>query len=152
MTPNSGKMKSRVGFTLVELLMTIAIIATLSAIALPEYHRYRSRVFNVTAESDLAQFRNAVINMETPVSFFVSQAGPATHPNLPDVKISPNVCVWSFTWDSGAGWIFLGWSCHISGDTGYFMYIPFTGSDPWGGWIVPNQINENPGYRWLCPC
>ncbi len=153
MNSKSGRMKSRVGFTLVELLMTIAIIGTLSAIALPEYHRYRARVFNVTAESDIAQFRNAVINMDPPTWFWDMQTGPAIHPVLTDMKISKDVSIASWVGDMGPGigWVFMGWACHTAGDTGYFLYVPISGVDV-GWWGIPNQITESPVNRWLPGC
>lgn len=54
----------RFGFTLVELLIAIAIVAVLAAIAVPSYSNYRDRVLVAHAKSDilslgpaLAQFR-----------------------------------------------------------------------------------------------
>ncbi|MBF0634174.1 MAG: pilin [Nitrospinae bacterium] len=145
-------MQSRAGFTLVELLMVIAIIGTLATIALPEFQRYRARAFNVTAESDLTQFRNSVMNIENPVAFWDQRTGPGVHPILTDVKISKDVGMASWVGNMGiwGGWIFMGWACHVAGDTAYFMYIPISGQDP--GWGIPNQIMENAAHRaWVCP-
>lgn len=152
MNPNGALMKSRAGFTLVELLMVIAIIGTLATIALPEYQRFRARAFNVTAESDLAQFRNAVINMETPVvTGLLSQVGPGTHAVLSDVTISKDVTVASQVANAG-GWYFLGASCHVVGDTGYLLYVPMGGSDPLLGAFEPNRIYEGAAWRALAGC
>lgn len=49
------------GFTLIELMVVIAIIGILSAIAVPQYSAYRSRSFNAAAVSDL---KNAEIAQE----------------------------------------------------------------------------------------
>ena len=41
------------GFTIIELLVAIAIIGVLSAIAIPQFSAYRTKSFNSTALSDL---------------------------------------------------------------------------------------------------
>jgi|YelNatPaOPRAMG01_1025707.scaffolds.fasta_scaffold06066_10 prepilin-type N-terminal cleavage/methylation domain-containing protein len=48
------------GFTLVELLVVVAIIAILVAIALPSFFSYKKRVYNAAAKSDLRHFKAAM--------------------------------------------------------------------------------------------
>jgi prepilin-type N-terminal cleavage/methylation domain-containing protein len=47
-------------FTLVELMIAIALIGTLVAIALPRYHQYRVRGFMVATRSDTKNVHTAV--------------------------------------------------------------------------------------------
>lgn len=51
---------SKKGFTLVELLVVVAIIAILASIALPSFLSYKTRVYNSAAKSDLRHFKAAM--------------------------------------------------------------------------------------------
>jgi type IV pilus assembly protein PilA len=57
------------GFTLIELMIVIAIIGILAAIAIPQFSAYRARSYNAAAEADI---RNLATAQE---AYFVDNQG-----------------------------------------------------------------------------
>jgi type IV pilus assembly protein PilA len=51
--------KNEKGFTLIELMIVIAIIGILAAIAIPQFSAYRKRSYNAAAQSDLRNMATA---------------------------------------------------------------------------------------------
>jgi prepilin-type N-terminal cleavage/methylation domain-containing protein len=60
--------KNEKGFTLIELMIVIAIIGILAAIAIPQFSAYRKRSYNASAQADL---RNAATAQE---AYFVDNS------------------------------------------------------------------------------
>jgi len=51
--------KKEKGFTLIELMIVVAIIGILAAIAIPQFSQYRIKAFNGSAEADLRNLMTA---------------------------------------------------------------------------------------------
>ena len=108
------------GFTLIELMIVIAIIGILAAIAIPQFSAYRTRSFNSAAQADL---RNAATAQE---AYYVdNQEYTATEATLTGTTyglfLSANVTL-DITGASGTGYQMTAW--HSSGDATYTLSGP----------------------------
>jgi type IV pilus assembly protein PilA len=86
------KLHSGSGFTLVELLVVVAIVGLLAAIAIPQFAAYRKRGFQAAVTSDL---KNAAVAQEAYYAAHVryQDATPATAANLPGFEATDLVTV-----------------------------------------------------------
>ncbi len=142
---------NRSGFTLIELMTVLSVIGVLAFIALPEYNRFKMRVFDATAMSDLTQFRGAVADTDTPTAFSdPAITGPLKHPQFAGVNISKGVKVFDISWDLGGEFMFYAIGCHEGGSTGYMIIAPYGKQNSLSALGGANEIIENPVYRWVC--
>ncbi|OQX66084.1 MAG: hypothetical protein B5M55_01365 [Desulfococcus sp. 4484_242] len=108
------------GFTLIELMIVIAIIGILAAIAIPQFSSYRKRAFNSAAQSDL---KNAATAEE---AYYVDNQTYGANANL-DLNTSENVTLTA----TGDGNTYKIVAYHSKGDKTYTLTGP-------GGTITSN--------------
>ena len=84
------------GFTLIELMIVVAIIGILAAIAIPQFSAYRVRSFNATAQADLRNIMTAEEGFYAENQYYIDLVPTvgyrANLPSLAGARISLNVC------------------------------------------------------------
>lgn len=96
--------RNKRGYTLVEVLVVVAIIGILAAIAIPQFASYREQSYCVTIVNDLASLarhqESYYIENET---YLAATRNPDGSSNVPSQWWSPDVVVESSTGDVN-GW------------------------------------------------
>ena len=72
--------KNTEGFTLIELMIVVAIIGILAAIAIPQFSSYRQRAFNSSAESDVRNLKTTEEVLQADHQIYGATGSAATLP------------------------------------------------------------------------
>ncbi len=128
---NIQKMKSRVGLTLIELLMVIVIVGVLAAIAVPMYSGYMQRARRADAKTALEQVRAAQEMWRAEKGSYAIDDGNGTAiAKLRTTMGAPNTTISNYyTWAFSAG----------PTATTFTAQATAIGSQATDGWLAINQ-------------
>jgi len=108
------------GFTLIELMIVIAIIGILAAVAIPQFSSYRTRSFNSAAQADLRNVATAQVAYFTDKNTYASHISQLTGGAYGYFR-TPNVTLDVITADN-TSYVIHAW--HTRGDTSYRLQGP----------------------------
>ena len=119
-------MKNQKGFTLIELMIVVAIIAILAAIAIPQYNDY-------TARAQLSEAFTLASGLKTPIAeAYAQNAADAESCVVPEGTVTEGKYVGSFVADGGctitATMKTEGVNAKVSGATIALTFAPDTGA------------------------
>jgi prepilin-type N-terminal cleavage/methylation domain-containing protein len=107
-------MQNKKGFTLIELMIVVAIIAILAMIAVPMYQRYIERSRNSATQALLTQVSLSMVAYSVDYNTFLPDATYATAP-----AIATQLGLFGFRADPNVGLEFL---TPAAGNTGFIVY------------------------------
>jgi len=106
------------GFTLIELMVAVALIGILAAIAITQFSSYRQRGFDASAVSDLRNAAGAEEGLFATSGAYVSCRNANCGQRLPGFRLSKNVTI---RMRNGGG-SFTGTSTHPNGTGRVWTY------------------------------
>jgi prepilin-type N-terminal cleavage/methylation domain len=115
-------LKERKGFTLIELMIVVAIIGILAAIAIPQYSAFRIKAYNSQAQS---QLRGLATAME---AYYATYDGYTNTKTLPSYTDKTGITVTAPTLIGTTGWSAT--AVHIKGDKTYTWDSTANGLQP----------------------
>lgn len=94
----AGRKRNKLGFTLVELLVVIVVLAVLAAIVLPKFMNSSARSKESALRSDLKLMRNAISLFQTDTGKYPLALADLAEPDKTKVKVADGSVVVANDW------------------------------------------------------
>jgi type IV pilus assembly protein PilA len=120
-------MKKRGGFTLIELMLVVAILGLLAAMAIPNFLRYQARSRRSEAFANLVGLARAQKSHYAERNDFMSSEIPYPDPAVHNATHGGVVGPWQMPWDAASETAFSTSGWRPEGEV-YYMYGSYTGA------------------------